>query len=504
MKEMATVLLFALIFSARIGAQELRQRVESYVESNQRQILMELWKTLSIPDVAADLENIRKKARFLQKRFAERGFTAELLETEGNPLVWAEFRPAGAERTILLYFHYDGQPVDFSRWEQPNPFQPVLRDGKLEEGASLIDFDAQSRYKDDWRIYARSASDDTAPIIAFLTAFDALESADLEPSSNIRIILDGEEEAGSPNLVPAIERYRDKLAADLLLILDGPLHPSGRPTVTYGARGILTLEMTVYGPKVPLHSGHYGNWAPNPAMRLVQLLGSMKDPKGRVLVEGFYEGIEFGSKERAMLDSVPDDHEALKRLFGFSEPDEVGSSLQDAIQYPSLNIRGLQSAWVGREARTIIPDQAIAAIDVRLVKETDANSMYEKILDHIHAQGYHVVYDYPNDATRAIYGRIIRVQRRSSGTNAFRTEPDNPVVKRLVEAITEMWNTAPVQQRTMGGTVPISPFIQALGFPAMAVPTVNFDNNQHSPNENIRLGHFFDSTVTFSAILTFH
>lgn len=380
----------------------------------------------------------------------------------------------------------------------------MLRDGKLDEGASLLDFDEQSRFEDDWRIYARSESDDTEPIIAFLTARDALQTVGVEPSVNVRIILDGEEEAGSPNLVPAIERYREKLTSDLMLILDGPLHPSGRPTVTYGARGILTLELTVYGPKIPLHSGHYGNWVPNPAMRLAQLLGSMKDPKGRVVVEGFYEGIEFGSKEREMLDSVPDDHEALRRLFGFSEPDEVGSSLQEAIQYPSLNVRGLRSAWVGREARTVVPDQAVAAIDVRLVKQTDADAMYEKVMRHIRAQGYHVVYDDPDDATRAAHGRIVRVQRRGSGTNAFRTEPGNAVAGRLVEAITEMWNVSPVRMRTMGGTVPISPFIQALGFPAMVVPTVNFDNNQHSPNENIRLGHFFDSIVTISAILTVH
>ncbi len=504
MKGTVATLLLAVVFAVRIDAQELRRQVESYVDSHQRQILVELWEALSIPDVAADRENIRKKAYFLRERFAERGFTAELLETDGNPLVWAELRAPGAERTILLYFHYDGQPVDPSRWEQPDPFQPVLRDGKLDEGASLLDLDAQSRFEDDWRIYARSASDDTAPIIALLAALDALKTAGVEPSSNVRVILDGEEEAGSPNLVPAIELYRDKLMSDLLLILDGPLHPSGRPTVTYGARGILTLELTVYGPKFPLHSGHYGNWAPNPAMRLAQLLASMKDQKGRVVVEGFYEGIEFSSTEREMLDSVPDDHEALQRLFGFSEPDEVGSSLQEAIQYPSLNVRGLRSAWVGREARTIVPDRAIAAIDVRLVKETDPDVMYEKMLRHIRAQGYHVVYDDPDDATRAAYGRIVRVQRRGSGTNAFRTEPDNPVAERLVEAISEMWNASPVRMRTMGGTVPISPFIQALGSPAMAVPTVNFDNNQHSPNENVRLGHLFDSIVTISAILTFH
>jgi acetylornithine deacetylase/succinyl-diaminopimelate desuccinylase-like protein len=262
------------------------------------------------------------------------------------------------------------------------------------------------------------------------------------------------------------------------------------------------MELTVYGPKFPLHSGHYGNWAPNPAMRLAQLLASMKDDDGRVVIDGFYDGIELDAATREVLDSVPDDHAELKRLFGFSQPDKVGDTLQEAIQYPSLNVRGLRSAWVGAEARTIVPDTAIAALDVRLVQETPADVMYEKVARHIRSHGFHIVDQAPDDATRAAYDRIIRVARRGSGTNAFRTELDNPEARRIVDALTEMWDGAPLRIRTMGGTVPISPFIGALGFPALAVPTVNFDNNQHSPNENLRLGHFFDSIVTMAAIMT--
>ena len=501
---MKRTLAVLLTLATPTAAQELRQEIETYVDEHQKPILTELWQALSIPAVAADRENARRKASFLLERFRERGFDADFLETEGNPLVWAERRTPGAERTLLLYAHYDGQPVDPSRWEQDDPFRPVLRDAKLGDNDRVLDFDAQSRFDDDWRIYARSASDDTAPIIAILAATDALAAAGVEPSSNIRVILDGEEEAGSPSLVPAIERYRDQLGADLMLILDGPLHPSGKPTVKYGARGNLTMELTVYGPKFPLHSGHYGNWAPNPAMRLAQLLASMKDNDGRVVIEGFYDGIELDVATKEVLDSVPDDLDALKRLFGFSETDQVGSTLQEAIQYPSLNVKGLSSAWVGAEARTIVPDTAIAAIDVRLVKETPADVMYEKVLRHIRNQGYHIVTedDGPDDATRAAYGRLIRIDPRGAGRNAFRTELDKPQARRVVDALTEMWNAAPLRIRTSGGTVPISPFIAALGFPALAVPTVNFDNNQHSPNENVRLGHFFDSIVTMAAIMT--
>ncbi len=499
-RSLPLLVLAALSFAPEIDPAGLKNEVESYVQANQKKILTELMEILSIPDLASDSQNIRRKAEKLRQMLAARGLFAELLETEGNPLVYGELTVPGACRTILFYFHYDGQPVDPTRWMQEDPFRPILRDGKLEDGAREIDLVALDHFERDWRIYARSASDDTSPIVAVLTALDAIRSVGAQPSSNLRIVLDGEEEAGSPSLIPAIDKYRDKLQADLMLILDGPIHPSRRPTLVFGARGILSLDLTVYGPKFPLHSGHYGNWAPNPAMRLAQLLASMKDEKGRVVIEGFYDGIDLTEEDRRVLESVPDDHEALMELFGFSEPDAVGGSLQEAIQYPSLNVRGLRSAWVGDEARTIVPDRAVAAIDVRLVAETKGEDLYEKILAHVRGQGYHVVDEDPDDATRARHSRIVKVAW--SAEEAFRTPVTHSQAAPLIAALAGVWGEDPVVIRTMGGTVPISPFILSLGFPAVGVPVVNFDNNQHSPNENLRLGHFFDGIVTFAALLT--
>ncbi len=484
-----------------LPAQDLRQSVESYTRAHQKEILSGLMAALEFPAVAADKANVRRKAEFLRDELARRELVSQILETDGNPLVFGHLLVPGATRTLLLYCHYDGQPVDPSRWQQADPFQPVLRDMKLAETSKVIDFDTAETFEDEWRIYARSASDDTAPIIGLLAALDALQAAGMTPSSNIKVILDGEEEAGSPNLVPAIERYRDKLAADLLLIFDGPLHQSNRPTVVFGARGIMTIDLTVFGPKAPLHSGHYGNWAPNPAMQLAQLLASMKDAEGRVVVAGFYDGIDFTPEDQRVLDEVPDDLEDLKRKLGFSQADKVGDSLQEAIQYPSLNVRGLSSAWIGGEARTIVPDTATAAIDVRLVKETKPDDIYQKLLTHIESRGFHIVAQEPNDDIRSKYGRIVKVVRRGS-TNAYRTALNNPFAQQVVTAINSVWDGPIVQKRTSGGTVPIAPFIEMLGFPALGVPTVNFDNNQHSPNENVRLGHFFDSIVTFAAIFT--
>jgi acetylornithine deacetylase/succinyl-diaminopimelate desuccinylase-like protein len=375
----------------------------------------------------------------------------------------------------------------------------------MEEGAREIPgLAALEKFEPDWRLYARSTSDDTAPIIALMTAIDALDGAGTAPSSNIKVILDGEEEAGSPSLVPAIQRYRDKLDADLMLILDGPIHPSNRPTLVYGARGNLTVNLTVYGPKFALHSGHYGNWIPNPGMRLAQLLASMKDDRGRVVIPGFYDGIHLTAEDRRVLRAVPDDEASLLKLFGVSEPDLVGESLQEALQYPSLNIRGLESAYVGASARTIIPDHATAALDVRLVKETAGEALLSKIRAHVEAQGYHVVDADPDDETRARYPRIARIESpRAEGTSAYRTEMDDTQALALAEGLTRILGEELVRIRTSGGTVPIAPFIEALGFPAVSVPTVNFDNNQHGENENVRLGHFFRSIEIFAATLSF-
>ena len=456
-------------------------KVRGWVESNRQPVLRELTELLSIPNVAADRANIRRNAEHLRALFQKRGFSAELLETAGNPLVYAELRVPGASRTLLLYCHYDGQPVNPKGWNQPDPFTPVERGG---------------------RIYARSASDDKSPIIAIVSAIDALKAAGLQPTSNIRVILDGEEEAGSPSLVPAIGKYREKLAADLMVILDGPQHPSGRPTIAYGARGITRVDLTVYGPRAGVHSGNYGNWIPNPAQRLALLLASMKDAQGRVLVAGFNDGIApLTDEETRMVDAVPDDSAAMLTAFGVSQPESAYPKLQQALQHPTLNVRGLTSAFVGAGARTIIPDSATASIDIRLVKETKPAAMIEKLRAHVIAQGYHVVDGPPDDATRATYSRIARLQTFGDSTNAFRTSPSDPQARALANALRQSLGVEPVHLRTLGGTVPIAPFIEALGFPAVLMPMVNFDNNQHEENENLKLENLYEGIVAVAALL---
>jgi len=387
--------------AAALACAQDRAAIQRFTAAHQPQIMAEFTELLAIPNVGTDRPNIRRNAEFIRAMLERHGMKAELLETAGNPLVYAEKNQPGATKTILFYIHYDGQPVDPARWKQASPFQPTMRTGRMEEAAPVIpNFRASAAFPDNWRLYARSASDDKAPILAFCAALDALGG---HTASNVHVVIDGEEEMSSPSLPAAIARYRDKLRASLLLILDGPVHPSGRPTLSFGARGIVTLGLTVYGPKMALHSGHYGNWIPNPAVRLAQLIASMKDEQGRTTIAGFYSDVPpLTARQRSVLKSVPDDEPALLKLFGVARPDSVGESLQEAIQYPSLNIRGMHS---GYDDRTIIPPDATAAIDIRLVKETPSAHMVELVRAHIEKQGYHIVQSDPTDAERMRYAK---------------------------------------------------------------------------------------------------
>jgi acetylornithine deacetylase/succinyl-diaminopimelate desuccinylase-like protein len=409
-----------LCISALACAQD-RAAVEHWVHAHRRQIIGEFNQLLSIPNVDADRPDIRRNAEFIRAMLERHGMRAELLETAGNPLVYAEKNTPRASRTTLLYVHYDGQPVEPARWKQAGPFTPIMRDGRMEEGPKTIgNFLESAAFSDNWRIYARSASDDKAPIVALYAVLDALGG---KTPGNIHVAVDGEEETSSPSLTAAIRRYRDKLRASVLLILDGPVHASGRAALSFGARGIVTLALTVYGPKMALNSGHYGNWIPNPALRLAQLLASMKDEQGRTTIDGFYSDVPpLTTEQRRILKSVPDDEPALLKLFGVARPDAVGESLQEALQYPSLNIRGMHS---GADDRTIVSADATAAIDIRLVKETPSERMVERVRAHIGRQDYHIVTAEPTDAERAQFPKLARLAVEPGGSEAFRTEPES-------------------------------------------------------------------------------
>ena len=310
------------------------------------------------------------------------------------------------------------------------------------------------------------------------------------------------EEMGSPYLPAAVERFADRLAADMLVIFDGPPHYSNRPSLKFGARGIARFTLTTYGPRVPQHSGHYGNYAPNPGIRLAQILASMKDTEGRVTIDGFYDGVELTDADREVLEAVPDVREEIHERLGIAEPDHVAPNLQEAVQYPSLNVRGMSSAWVGNEARTIVPATAVAEVDVRLVAETDGERLLSLIRSHVEEQGFHVISG--REPTEEERRTIPRLARFDGGVSyaAFRTDMESPPGRWLRAGMRNLYGEEPIKIRTSGGSIPISPFVSTLGVPAVSVPTVNMDNNQHSPNENIRVGNFVEGISIIVSVLS--
>ena len=285
----------------------VRAGVRAWSQANDVAVLRELVEFLAIPNLASDSVNIRRNARHIMQMLERRGARAQLLETPGAPpAVFGELRAPGATRTVMFYAHYDGQPVDTTQWANA-PWAPTLRTRALADGGSIIPIPSQpGTVQGEWRIYGRSASDDKSPIVAFLSALDALRASNIPPSVNLKFYFEGEEEAGSDHLREALTRHKDLLAADVWIFGDGPVHQSRKQQVSFGVRGVMGVELTTYGPSRPLHSGHYGNWAPNPLVAMSRLIASMRDDDGRILIDGFYDDVDAPSAaERAAIAAAP-------------------------------------------------------------------------------------------------------------------------------------------------------------------------------------------------------
>ncbi len=482
---------------------DVAKAVREYRLAHEQPIVAELVGLLSIPNIASDEPNIRRNAELLKTVFERRGFQVRFFGVpKRGPIVFAELPAPGAARTMMFYAHYDGQPVDPAAWTGTKPFEPALRTGSIEAGGTTRAFpDAGTPYQDDWRIYARSSSDDKSPIVAMLAAVDALAAKGIPRVVNLKVVLDSEEERGSPGLEAALAANRDFVRGDVLVTGDGPVHQSGRPLISYGNRGVLDFNLTVYGPVRSLHSGHYGNWAPNPAMHLAQLLASMKDATGRVTIDGFYaDVVPLTARERAAVDAMPFNDAELMRELQFGEPEGGGRKLAELINEPSLNIRGLRSAYVGDESQNVVPDRAEASCDVRLVKTIDPDRQMARVVAHIERQGYFVVRDRePTPEERRARPRVARIDY-GGGYPATRTSMDIPVSVAVARVIDGAFGGDVVKAPTLGGSVPMHLF-DRLGLPVIAVPIVNYDNSQHSHNENLRLGHFWRGIETYAALL---
>ena len=496
-----TLLLFFL-FSTIGRSQSLsKEEIHDLTRTNFPEAVLQLKSFLEIPNDGHFPEQIQANLKKCQELFTDLEFTSQVINTEGAPLLFAKKNYHKNARTVLFYLQIDGQPVDTSKWNQKSPFLPVLKEPKGEDKWEDINFDTlQTSYNADWRIFARSSSDSKGPAMSLITALQILKNKKIRPAYNIKVIMDFQEELGSPHLPEAVIKNQDLLKADMVLIMDGTRHLSNLPTLTYGARGMATATLRVFGPKVSLHSGQYGNFAPNPIFNTARLLGKLKDDNGRVTLPGFYDGIHLTSTEKEILNSLPEDLESIKQELGIAEQESIGATYQEALQYPSLNIRGLEAAYVGKEVRTIIPNEVVVEIDMRLVPESDGEKLMKSFRQFILNEGYHLVDSIPSEEERKNYPKLASFKYKM-GSRAFRTDFDTNVGRMLNKALNRIFGDKVLNMRTTGGSQPIGAFIETLGIPAVSIRIPNPDNNIHASNENLRLGNFMEGIQSCLAIL---
>jgi acetylornithine deacetylase/succinyl-diaminopimelate desuccinylase-like protein len=494
-----------LLIATSLPAQDaarVRSAVEAYKQANDVQILRELADLLAIPNLATDSINIRRNARQIVQMLERRGARAQLLETPGAPpAVFGELRTPGATRTVVFYAHYDGQPVDSARWATP-PWSPTLRNRALSAGGGVIPFPTQpGTVEGEWRIYARSASDDKSPIVAFLSALDALRAANIRPSVNLKFYFEGEEEAGSQHLREALTRHRELLSADLWIFGDGPVHPSRRQQISFGVRGVMGVELTTYGPNRALHSGHYGNWAPNPLVLMSRFIASMRDAEGRILIERFYDDVQSPTRaERDAIASAPAADSALRAELQLARTEANNAPVMERIMLPALNVRGISGGSVGDLAANAVPTIAQASIDFRLVPRQAPWRVRALVEEHARKQGFFVVHRDPNAEERAEHDRILKLVWED-GYPASRSDMSSPPARAVIRAVEMGTGDRVIVVPTSGGSLPLYHFVEVLGTPLITVPIVNHDNNQHAANENLRLQNLFDGMQAYAGIV---
>ena len=497
MNRLAVAALALLIASPALAA-DLRAQVRDYRAAHEAAIVGQLDDLARLKSVAADPQGLTSTGAYLEGQLKARGFETQSWSAGGSPpVIYGFLKSAKAKRTAIFYAHYDGQPVTRAGWSS-DPFVPVMRDGLADKD---LDWKAaKPPFNPEWRLFGRATADDKSAIVAFLVAFDALKALHREPSVNIKVVWEGEEEAGSAHLDTILKSHAAELRSDVWLIGDGPVHQSRTPTIYFGARGSLGLDATIYGPSRALHDGHYGNWVPNPAAMAAELITQMRDGEGRIAIPGFTDDVRpLTAAEQAAIARLPPVEYRLKQEFGIART-EGGEGLTASTMRPSINIRGLRSGQVGTEANNAIPVDAVLSVDFRLVPGQTTQGVQDKVEAFLKAKGWTVVRQTPDLATRLAHPRIIKLTW-GGGYPALRSDMTSPAAKGVIVAA-EGGAGAPIAiLPMMGGSVPINLFDELFHVPVIGIPLGNHDNNQHAANENLRLRNLWDGINLYAAMM---
>ncbi|MDN4492609.1 M20/M25/M40 family metallo-hydrolase [Ureibacillus aquaedulcis] len=414
--------------------------------------------------VSTNNEAINECATLLKRMMDDIGIDTEIIQTRGNPVVYGEIVKDESNFTMLIYGHYDVQPPGpVDEWESP-PFEPTIRNN---------------------RIYARGAGDNKGQLMAQILAIKTYKEAIGDIPINVKFVFDGEEEIGSPNLNTFIEEHKDMLKADFVYTSDGSSHYSGSPLILLGVRGILFLELKAKVAEWDNHSGNTGNILPNPAWKLMNLLNTMRSPDGRVLIEGFYDNIRPATeREKELLQLLPYDAKDIGAKIGYPHLDMTGENYYHKLTMePTFNISGFKSGYTGESLKTLIPSTATVRLDLRLVVDQDPEDILNKINHHVQL--------HDPDIEVTFLGSM----------KPSRTSADLEVVKVVTQAISESYNKEPIIQPSLAGSVPDYVWTGILGAPSIIMPYANFDQRNHSPNENLDLDYFFNGIKCTSHVI---
>ena len=487
--------------AASLPAAAVRDPVRTYRVAHEKQIVGDFVSLLAMPNVATVVPDVEKNAAYIEGLLKARGFTTRILAAAPGtpPAVFAELKAPGAHRTVLFYAHYDGQPVAQKGWII-DPFEPSMRTALPE--AKAVDWKgAPGALDPDWRLFARSSGDDKGSIQALISAFDALKAGRIKPSVNIKLLYEGEEEQGSPHFAKLVAANVELLKSDLLIMGDGPMHQSGRQMINFGNRGIAGLTLTVYGPNKPLHDGHYGSWAPSPTVMLAGLVMSLRDDGGHILIPGFYDDVQpVSAADKAALAAMPPVEADLKKALGLGR--NIGPArLADGYLEPTLNVRSIHAGDEGAQAANAIATEGYASLDFRLAPGETPAHVHEMLEGYLQRQGWFIVRDPPDAATRLAHPKIVRVVWDAGESIATKSALDLPASKAVAACIGRTVGYAVIELPMVGASSGIAEVVNQLRVPMVGVSIANYDDNQHAQNENLRLGNLWDGIEVYAGLL---
>ena len=445
--------------------------LESYLAQNRERHLEELIDFLRIPSVSADprhAADVRQAAEFLDQKFKSMGFSTQVHDTPGHPLVLAERRVGKDAPTVLIYGHYDVQPPDpLDLWDTP-PFEPTVVEGQL---------------------VARGASDDKGQVYAHVKAVEALLAQQPDTQLNIIFLVEGEEEVSSTNLGPFVRSNRERLAADAVLISDGAMLGPDSPSLTYGLRGIVYAEVRVRAAKRDLHSGAYGGAVPNAINVLARMIAALHDDQGRIAIPGFYDAVQpITEEERRSLARLPFDEKRFLANVGVqASPGEAGYSVIERIwTRPTLDVNGIGGGFQGEGSKTVIAAEAMAKISCRLVPDQDPVRIFELLKEHLQSlapEGVEVTVKHLNDGPPGV------------------VPLDSKALETAGAAIEAVWGKRPEFVRT-GGSIPVvATFQQELGGDVIMLDMGLETDGAHAPNEHFAVENYYRGIHTSAELL---